>query len=100
MAKKVRLKSRKQQGEPQQSKRQSSIVIRSMASKRVFFNKFSNSIRKLKLVYESNYRRESRCSDNLLSSGKDSRAVISRCHPSMVISYPEPSKLFPWANNY
>lgn len=71
------------------------MVIKSLASQRVFNNRFSNSMKKAKLIYESTYAREKKKEENVYLSDRRTSGVISRLAVSCAISYPSPLKLFP-----
>jgi hypothetical protein len=64
----------------QQTKRQKTIFIRSLASRKTFLDKFSENLRKSRLIYESTYLLELKNDLNTMRV-EEGRKIVSKISP-------------------
>ena len=76
------------------AKRQKTVMIRTLASRQVFENKFANTIRKIGLIHESTFKKELKNPDNEFEMNEAGDRVICRFHPNIVVSFPEPKQVY------
>ncbi len=81
-------------GSKKQLKRQKTIFIRSLTSRKAFLDKFSENLRRSRLIYESTYLLQLKNELNPRRVENGIR-IISKISPQLQVSFPEPSQLFP-----